>query len=251
MNFWLIVIGGVLVADTLLILLVSNVNMGVMLPAFLGAPILIYGLFYEKLYPLTLSGFGAVVKWGIVAVYAAYILITAAGIIFIEAYDHKKVDKGADAVIVLGAAVHGDKPSLTLMNRVDLALEYIEGDDEAVIVVSGGKGKQEQISEAQAARDYLISKGFPKERIIMEDRARDTYENFLYSKALLDERFGENGYTAVYTTNDFHVYRAGMAAKEAGLDIDGLGCGAKWYIYPNNYLREAACIFKYWIFGAR
>lgn len=251
MNWLFIIIGGILITDTLLILLVSNINLGVILPAIIGIPLLAYGIFYDRLQPVLLEGAGAIVKWVIVAIYAIYIIVTVSGVMVITVYDHKKVEQGADAVIVLGAAVHGDKPSLTLMNRADIAMEYALKDDATVIVVSGGKGKQEQVTEAQEACDYLVNRGFPRERILIEDKARDTYENFLYSKELLDNRFGEGEYTAVYATNDFHVYRAGLAAKEAGLDILGMGCSAKWYIQPNNYMRESVCIFKYWLFGAK
>ena len=250
MNAWLVIVGAVLIADTLLIMLVSNINLGVLLPAILGTPILLYGLFFDRIQAHTAGGISAVIKWAVIAVYALYITATAAAIVVISVNGHKHVDKGADAVIVLGAAVHGDKISLTLLNRLDLALEYIEGDDDAVIVVSGAKGRQELISEAEASRDYLLSRGFPEERIIVENRARNTYQNFAFSKELLDKHF-DGDYSAVYVTNSFHVYRAGLAAREAGLVIDGIGCGAKLYIQPNNYLRESVAVIKYWLIGAK
>lgn len=250
MNPWLVIIGGLLIADTLLILLISNVNIGVLIPAVLGTPVFLYGLFYDKINAFSAGGWAAVVKWVMIALYAVYILATSITIVIININGHKHVQKGADAVIVLGAAVHGDKISLTLQNRLDLALEYVEGDDHAVIVVSGAKGRQELVSEGEASREYLLSKGFDDERIIVEDRARNTYENFMYSKKLLDKRLGAD-YSAIYVTNTFHVYRAGLAARQAGLEIDGIGCGAKFYIQPNNYLRESIAVMKYWLIGAK
>lgn len=253
MNWWLITAGAILIFDTLIILTRSNINIGVVLPSVLGAPLFVYGCFYNSLYEFFSQGFGAVLKSILLTAYILYLSITVVCVIVIALNGHRSVKLGADAVIVLGAAVHGSKISLTLKNRLDLALNYVLNgeNNKTVIVVSGAKGRQEDISEARASFHYLVGKGFPESKILLEEQAKNTYENFLFSKALLDEHFKDKSYTCVFVTNNFHVYRSTIAAKNAGLDIKGIGCKAKLYIQPNNYLRESLAVLKYWFLGAK
>ena len=191
MNWWLITAGAILIFDTLIILTRSNINIGVVLPSVLGAPLFVYGCFYNSLYEFFSQGFGAVLKSILLTAYILYLSITVVCVIVIALNGHRSVKLGADAVIVLGAAVHGSKISLTLKNRLDLALDYVLNgeNNKTVIVVSGAKGRQEDISEARASFHYLMGKGFPESKILLEEQAKNTYENFLFSKALLDEHF--------------------------------------------------------------
>ena len=75
-----------------------------------------------------------------------------------------------------------------------------------------------------------------------------TYENFLYSKAIVEERFGAHAKLAFVTTG-FHVYRAGRVAAECGLPADGVAAQDIWYSAPNNYLRESIAVAVYKIRG--
>ena len=82
----------------------------------------------------------------------------------------KGVDnQDADYIIVLGAAVHGDEPSLTLRDRINGAEEYLKKYPNSVAVLSGGQGEGENISEARAMRDALKKKGIDESRLVMED----------------------------------------------------------------------------------
>ncbi len=250
MDLPLILIGALLIFDTIFILSRSNVNMGVLAPALLGLPLLIYGLFYTELHLWFSLGWGVVMKWCIIGCYAAFLLMLTVTTLLIVGHSRAPVSADADAVIVLGAGVHGTRVSRALQNRLELALEYLETNDKAVVVLSGGQGKQEDVTEASAMKEYMTGRGFPADRLICEDRSTSTFENFKYSRELLEARFGGE-YTAVFVTNDFHVYRAGLAAKEAGLDIEGVGCGSPFYIIPNYYLRECMAIMRCLVFGFR
>ena len=72
-------------------------------------------------------------------------------------------DRNADYVIVLGAKVNGTKPSRVLRQRLNAAIEYTGSNDTAQIIVTGGKGTDENISEAESMRNYLVSKGVAEE----------------------------------------------------------------------------------------
>lgn len=147
-----------------------------------------------------------------------------------------------DAVIVLGKGLDGDKVPPNLAKRLDKAIEYHEKNPKAIIVVSGGKGSDEKLSEAHAMSDYLISKGVPEETIIKEDKSTTTYENFVFSTDILNEKFGEN-YSVAFISNRFHVWRAEKLAKSLGINATHLGAGIEWHTVPANYLREISVLF--------
>jgi uncharacterized SAM-binding protein YcdF (DUF218 family) len=153
-----------------------------------------------------------------------------------------------DAVIVLGAAVWGERVSLLLAHRLDKAAEYHNMNPNAVIVVSGGQGEGD-ITEAEAMRRYLSARNVPDEAIIMEDRATNTFENINFSKEILDELFDGNDYKVVIITHDFHMYRATAMARRAGMDAAGLTAPLRRRYVPWNYTRETAGVMRFWVLG--
>lgn len=151
----------------------------------------------------------------------------------------------ADAIIVLGAGLIGEDVSLSLGSRLDTAAAYYAENPDSLIVVSGGQGENEIVSEAYAMSKYLQNTyDIPETSIMMEDKSTRTAENFSLSKALLDEYF-DRDYTAIFVTNDFHVYRSEMIAELSGLDAEGLSAPSPWYLLPNYYVREFFAIIKY------
>lgn len=147
-----------------------------------------------------------------------------------------------DAVIVLGKGLDDDKVPPNLAKRLDKAIEYHKRNPKALIVVSGGKGSDEKLSEAQAMSDYLLSKGMSEEIIIKEDKSETTYENFVFSTEILKQRLGEI-YSVAFISNSFHIWRAERLAKSLGINAAHLGAGIEWHTVPANYLREISVIF--------
>ena len=178
---------------------------------------------------------------GIVIVFGLMLFIGAFGNVETVSYTE-------DAVIVLGAGLNGDKITYPLAYRLDKAVSYSEVNRDAIIVVSGGQGPNETVSEAEAMKKYLIQKGIDPSRIITEEKSTSTSENIRFSKQLLDQRF-KDGYTCAVITNRFHVFRAGLIAKKAGLRVTFAGAPIKPYSVPANYLREVAALFKYALLG--
>ena len=136
-----------------------------------------------------------------------------------------------DAVIVLGAGVNGETPSAALRSRIDAAAAYMDDHGDIPIVLSGGQGSGERISEAE---------------FLLEDQSTSTAENFAYSKALLEE-YGvdtENAVIAV-VTNDFHIYRSRLIAEREGMSTVGVPAELPWWwLTANYYLREAFALVK-------
>lgn len=246
---WILILcGGLLALDTLIVARVSNFNLGVILPAVLGVPLFVVGLCWEPLSAWCKKGLGRVAKWLFWGGYATFVLMFAITLALILRAGLAVPAPGADAVIVLGAGIRGTTVTRTLATRLNAAAGYLERNPEALVIVSGGQGPGEDITEAQAMAGYLERRGVDPARIIKEEKATSTQENFSYSKAILEEIFGPDA-QAVFVTNAFHVFRAGLTARREGMNAAGLGCPDTWYLLPNNYLREACAIWVYWITG--
>lgn len=152
-----------------------------------------------------------------------------------------------DAVIVLGAGVNGETPSAALWSRIRAAEAYLETRPDIPVVLSGGQGAGEAISEAEAMRRALWTEDEAENaRLLLEERSTNTAENFRFSKELLEER-GLDTETAVIAvvTNDFHCFRAHMIARKQGLrTIDVPAELPWWWLTANYYLREAFAVVK-------
>ena len=245
MRIILIVVGSLLILDTLVVMTLSNFNLGVILPAFFGVPLLIMGIAL----PWSGQGFWKFVKIAEIAAYSlAGLIFLVCGVLMIRA--NKSPDTvERKTVIVLGAAVHGDRVTWVLSNRLDTAADYLEKHPDAVAVVSGGMGNGETVTEAEAMKRYLVErKGVSEERILTEDQATSTEENFRYSAALL-EREGMDTDSIAFVTTNFHVFRAGRVAKKIGIDAPGIGAPDVWYIAVNNFMRECVGICVYALTG--
>ena len=240
-----ILLGAFLVLDTILVSFLSNYNLGVILPAAIGLPLLLLGAFMHHMD----GGFWAFLKWLLLICYAlGAVFLLVMGILMGTA--GKRADEvDADALIVLGAAVHGDRVTWVLSNRLDTAAEYLDAHPDTCCVVSGGQGSGETVTEASAMRKYLIEqKGIGASRILVEDKAESTKENFEFSKALIEQTLGKDAKIAFVTT-DFHVFRARRVALKNGIDAEGIAAPDVWYIRLNNFLRECVGIAVYTVRG--
>jgi uncharacterized SAM-binding protein YcdF (DUF218 family) len=150
-------------------------------------------------------------------------------------------DPGADYIIVLGAQVRGTALSRALKSRLDTACEYLVNNEKTMVIVSGGQGSGEDISEAEAMSCYLISKGIDEKGIIKEDKSTNTFENINFSKKYLEE--GKSH--IVLVTNRFHVFRATSIAKKQGLtNVQGLGAPNDDILTLHHYVREFFAVIK-------
>lgn len=143
-------------------------------------------------------------------------------------------------VIVLGCQVRGDHPSLMLLERIESAAEYLENHPDVPCIVTGGKGDDENISEAQCMYDILVKMGINPDRIYMEDQAVDTVENIAFSKAIIEQNNLSTN-TAI-VTDIFHEYRASKIVKNAALEYGSVPADCVWYLLPTFYVRELVAI---------
>ena len=146
--------------------------------------------------------------------------------------------KDFDYVIIHGAGlINGEKVSRLLQERLDKAiLVYSKDPSPTKLIPSGGKGSDENISEAEAMKRYLLEQGIPESDILMEDRSTTTLENLKFSKDIIDSREGRK-YTALVTSN-YHVYRALRYCRRVGLKCKGIGSRIALYYWPSALIRE-------------
>lgn len=155
-----------------------------------------------------------------------------------------------DAVIVLGAGVNGETPSLILRSRIDAAADYLEKHPDIPVVLSGGQGPGESISEAEAMYRALRSGGEEDSWYLLEDKSTRTAENLAFSKVLLQEH-GVDTDTAVIAmvTSDFHCFRAHLIAQRENLTVVDIPAEVPWRLLEiNYYIREFFALGKTLVF---
>lgn len=157
---------------------------------------------------------------------------------------------GTPYLIILGAQVRGDTMSITLQNRTDGALRYLQQYPDTVVICSGGKGDGENISEAQAMHDYLLSRGIPEDHILMEDRSTNTTENLRNSFALIRARGDEPDGNVTIVSSAYHLYRARYIARSLGVRASAFA-GEPGYplVMLNFFIREAFGVTRLWLLG--
>ncbi|MED2185443.1 YdcF family protein [Bacillus wiedmannii] len=172
----------------------------------------------------------------ICAVYAEFLQYN------IYKHGHMNATYDADYIIVLGSKVNGTKPSSSLQYRIEEAAEYLKSHEKTIAIVSGGKGKREDISEALAMKYELMKLKIAEDRIIMEDKSTSTDENIKFSKPLIPDNMKKG----MIVTNDFHMFRAKKIAAKQGLQLEGLPAETpKRIVIPSN-IREYLAITQYW-----
>ncbi len=251
MRWALLTVGSLLILDTLLAGSISNPNLGVFLPALLGAAPLLVGLFYGPCLRWFASPFGRGVRSTLIAGYALFFAGFAIVSTVLVRAGGAQPERGAPAVIVLGGGLKGGRPSGSLARRLDKALEYAEANPETLIVTTGGLGAGQTVTEGKAMEEYLVERGFPRERILREETSTSTEENLRNAAALLEEEKGlkPGEYRVVISTTDYHVFRALRVARRQGLNAEGLGSRSSWYLKLNFYLREYLAVLAYGITG--
>lgn len=153
-----------------------------------------------------------------------------------------------DYLVILGARVRGEQLSLTLWNRLQKGLEYIREHPDIPIILSGGKGEGEDISEAAAMKRYLLAQGIAEERLILEENSTSTYENLKYTRDIIRSRDAGENIRLVIVTSDFHLFRAKFLAQRLGFSAAGLPAETPPSTLPISLVREYFAVIKSLLF---
>ena len=143
--------------------------------------------------------------------------------------------------MVLGAHVKGEKPSKALELRLKAALKYARENPDTVLILSGGQGFGEDITEAKCMENYLTAHGISKKRLVLEEKSTSTKENLKFS----DEITGCSRKNTGILSNNFHVYRAVKLAQKLGYRSPcGIAAASDPIMQIHYVVREVAAILK-------
>ncbi|CAM4288454.1 YdcF family protein [Erysipelothrix inopinata] len=146
-----------------------------------------------------------------------------------------------DFIIVLGSGLrNGREVPPLLASRIDYAIEFYQKHEvKPILIFSGGRGDDEHLAEGVAMKDYAIHHGIPEDHAIAEDQSRNTYENMLFSKRIMDNLKPDGKYKVAFSSNNFHIFRADRYARMVGLkNTHGIAAKTATYFIPNAMIRE-------------
>lgn len=197
------------------------------------------------------KGMYRIVSVGIITWIVSFVLIMG---IVLTTVTYDVGEKEYDYAVVLGAGLWGDRISLVLRKRLEKTVELADTIPDMQIIVSGGQGEDELISEAEAMKRYLVEHGIEESRVILEDKSRNTSENFDFSKAVLDEAnalelsIHDEEPSVLVVTSDFHLFRALRLAEKKGMTVDGVASETPMSVYLNYLAREYLAVIKSEVF---
>lgn len=233
MTITLLIIGIIIIAAFLLTIFEDVFNAGNIAGILGGIYIISIALLYDRINnTLWLVLFSA-------AVLGMVITITLMSIIYFKG--RTKAEK-ENVIIVLGCRVKWDKPSLSLIKRVNAAYDFLNKNPNALAILSGGQGSDEAMSEAECMKRLLLEKGIDKSRLILEDKSTTTDENIAFSLKLINS-LGLDKNVAV-ATSEYHQLRASMICKRYGLKASPQSSKTKLTILHVFLLREIFGIIK-------
>lgn len=169
---------------------------------------------------------------------------------------------GLDYIIVLGAQVFETGPGRTLVTRLDTAATYLAANPRTRCITCGGQGNNEPESEARSAAEYLKQRGVDPTRIILEEHSHSTLQNLENAKRLIQpllspttppsnqSQLAQSPTLPLQSrigivTNDYHLFRALMLARKAGLENTvGIAAKAPARFPINNTVRETFALLK-------
>lgn len=178
----------------------------------------------------------------IIAIFAALILLTVlldVGLVFGIPHYHPKIEH-ADAIIVLGAAIN----TPALYNRTLEGLRLYNEGKAPVMILSGGRISDADISEAQYMQKVLKQNTDTDPNMILEQSSHNTYENIVNSKAKVP-----NAKSVIIVSDEFHLARAVLTARTNGFNEVYWSYPEPTYYSKSElnryYLRELAAMLSY------
>lgn len=145
-------------------------------------------------------------------------------------------------IIILGAQIKGNKITNVLERRLNKGIEYLQENPKTLCIVSGGKGIGEDVSEAEAMAEYLKANGIDEERIYMENKSKNTWENLEFSQKFIDNP--EKDKIGI-VTNNFHIYRSMKIADVLGYKKKfAIPASTNMIVFLNYMTREFLALGK-------
>ena len=157
-----------------------------------------------------------------------------------------------DYVVVLGAKVNPDGPSVSLWDRINGAYLYLEAHPDVIAVLSGGQGSDEPITEAECMYRELALLGIDPQRLWREENSTSTWENLNFSLDLIEAKTGQRPEKLGVLSSEYHLFRTGLQAKKCGVEFVGIPARTSRASQAiNHFMREVAGVWHYLILGGQ
>lgn len=151
-------------------------------------------------------------------------------------------------VIVLGCKANNGHPSVMLTARLNKAIEYLNQNPDDICVLTGGMGADEIEPESVSMRRYLITNGISEDRIYIEDMSRNTEQNILFTKKIIDEQ--KLPTDVIIVSESYHVYRGVRNAEKQGLNAAALPAFSESTVWalPSYWIREIFAVSRDYVY---
>ncbi|WP_077928828.1 YdcF family protein [Wohlfahrtiimonas populi] len=247
----LLVTGSIFLIDAIILIALKKINLGSILPFLIGLIFCYHAIYYKKIiqYLATNPKLKKYWKLGWIGLTCWFISLFFFFIYIHQQNQLKDEIKHTDAIIVLGAGIVNDQPSWALAERLDKASHIFHSTENALIIVTGGLGMKQTLTEAEVMSSYLQkSHNIPSEKIALEDKSTSTELNLKNSQPILKEYGLDNNSAVVIVTNDFHTIRASAIAKKLGFtNVSTAGAMTPLPIRYNAWLREYFAFISGWL----
>lgn len=157
-----------------------------------------------------------------------------------------------DYIVVLGAKVNANGPSVSLWDRINAAADYLDAHPDVIAIVSGGQGTDEPITEAECMFRELVELGIDPWRIWIEDEATSTWENLNFTLDLIEERTRSRPVKLGVLSSEYHLFRASLFARACNVEFVGIPAPTSRLSQKiNHFMREVAGVWHYLILGGQ
>ena len=184
---------------------------------------------------------------GIVTLGLLALLFLGAGA-SIHAYSFQQYEGTAQAAIVLGAAVWGERPSPVFRERIQHGIDLVHSGRVGALILTGGRGEGQSLAESEVARAYAMAQGVSAQRIHVETRSHITYENLREAKAIMER---EGWTTALLVSDPLHMKRAVRMARDLGIEARPSPTPSSayrtWHSKLGFLVRETFFYCAYWV----
>lgn len=188
------------------------------------------------------------IKWVSIALCLCIGLFLAAEI---PVYDgsFSDADTDADFLVVMGAGINGTEPSLSMLDRLEAALDWLEAHPDSSVIVSGSKAPDELMSEAAVMAAWLEGQGIAPERILLDELSDDSRENIVNSYTLAAKNGGGR---VAFVSSEYHLCRMRMIIRSLGFEpVCVAAQTSRVSLRINYFIREAFAVWQIWVFGAQ
>lgn len=234
-----LLVGLVLCLLSLLPMLLSNirVHLGIWLPLLLGVVMVLFGRFYRVIFQ-TASDFIGWIAFGLLCAFVLWLIISI--LVLALGYPRFQETQSPCTVVIPGCSVLGVRPSKMLVHRLEAACRVLQAHPDFPCIVTGGQGPGEDCTEALAMRDWLVEQGIDSQRIYLEDRSTNTWQNLSFAKEILMDNHLPQ--TVLVVSDRYHLFRCSRIAKRLHLPCSCLPCSINPVVAFGYWFRECVAL---------